>query len=140
MNYSIHDIKTTKECDTLLKTAEDKKTDIEIRSYKKRKIYNSKLKKILSIGARKMEVMEEINSFEAAVAHLPQGALKDDLQHRLVKLNHKKYMLERAEKSHTWPAIVRHQYSINTLLRLNQAVEDLITAVSLRRAVLSEKY
>ena len=136
MNYSIHDIKTIEECDTLLKRAGDRKTDIEIRSYKKGKSYKSKLMKVLSTEERIKEVMEEISSFEIAVSRLPEGQLKEDIQHRLVRLNHKKYMLGHAKKKNTWPGIIRHEYQINALKGMETAVDDLIEGVKFRKSLI----
>lgn len=138
MNNSIQKIKTTEECNILLKRANARKTDLEIKSYKKRRRYDSILKKRISIEDRTREVDEEISALQVTVQHLPEGQLKEDLKHRIVRLNHKKYMLGHAAKKNNWPGIITYQYRINSLEREVEVCDDLINQVTFQKQIISE--
>ncbi len=138
MNNSIQKIKTTEECNILLKKANDRKTDLEIKSYRKRRRYNTILKKRLSIEDRTREVDEEISALQVTVQNLPEGQLKEDLKHRIVRLNHKKYMLAHAAKKNNWPGIITYQYRINSLEREVEVCDDLISQVTIQKQVITE--
>jgi len=136
MNFSVMKLSTAAECDQATSTANERLAELLFDQTLNQRALSGQGKITDSTNASLLSTTAEITGTEAAIAAMPEGKGKTDLQNKLRRLNDKKEnLLERMQKSGA--AALLDTELEGALLEAQIAQVNLfITAVAERKAAL----
>lgn len=137
MSYNLTALATTADCDALLDIANLEQDDLNFKKTGQQRQYRLATTGSTGIDAGLAGVNSQIAGLETAVATVPEGPAKQDLEDQLVDLRHKKYLLEKRRRSYGTLALVQKEHAIAAIdMQITESV-SYIDAVTQRKAELA---
>ena len=137
MAYTITALATVADCNALLDIANLDQEDLDFKKTQQERQYRLVTSGSTGIETELAGVISQITGLEAAVANLPEGPAKQDLDDKLVDLQHKKYLLEKRRRRYGTLALLQKEYAIAGIDKLIAENVSYIDAVTQRKAQLS---
>jgi hypothetical protein len=136
MDFSVSKLSTVAECDQASSMATERKAALQFELTVNQRALNGQGKITDSINASMLSTVAEITGTEAAIAAIPDGQSKTDLQNKLRRLNDRKDNLtERLQK--TGAAALLDTELENALLQAQiDQIELFVAAIAARKAAL----
>ena len=132
--YSLNMVTTIADCDALLDSANIERDELTYRKLQQERQYKSVTAGTTWVEAEISAVSSEIAGLEAVVTNLPAGPIKDQFESRLVKLRHKKFLLEERRERYGIIALLQKEYAISCIEKELVETDAYIDAVNARKA------
>lgn len=133
MTYSLNQISTAADCDALIDAANMERDDLGFRKLQQERQYKSVTTGSSGIDAALISVVSEITGLESVVNNLPAGPTKDQFESKLVKLRHKKFLLDERRDKYGALALVQKEYAIACIEKELAETDSYIVAVKQRK-------
>lgn len=136
MSYSTAKLKTAAECDQAIALANARKQDLLFEQTIQGKEFTDQQKTTAQNNANLISVKAQITGTEAAIAELPEGDDKKEMQSKLRRLNDRKdNLIERIEKGGN-PALLDTELDAALLAKQIAEIDVYIAEVTAHKATL----
>jgi hypothetical protein len=115
MVYSLTQITTVADCNSLIESAEMERDEIAFRKQQQERQYNNISNGTVGVDVELAAVSAEIASVEPIISGLPEGPIKKEYQARLTKLYYKKFTLEQRKDQYGIFALLEKEFQINCI-------------------------
>lgn len=133
MNYSVINLSTVADCDALLNRANTEKADIQHARYSDLRLTVKYAQTSIALDTELQSVIVEIATYESIFPNLPEGPVKDDIEIKLEKAKHKKFLLEHRRESYGVIALLERERDVAYADRQLLEVDAFIEAIMERR-------
>ena len=123
MAYNVSRLTTASECDQLLASVNDAKSDLQFSQTNLARQNNDRLRSAANLTATLATVSAQITAFTAARDAMPEGPDKDNLTNRLRRLNDRKENLEERQNRSGAVALLDNELELS-LIAAQMAVFD----------------
>lgn len=136
MMYSLSTIKTIADCDILLNIAKREKSDLEYRKITLDRRQTDSSENSVDLESEFQLTTAEITALKLIIPNLPEGATKKYNASKLVKLEHKLFLLTERKGTQGALAVVDAQFDIARIEGELAATEDYLQVLEARKAEL----
>lgn len=137
MNYSLTQLQTVNECDSLLSVAQKEKDNLLFRQTSLlRQIDSYKTRALVTVGELQV-VNAELAVLEGLVASLPEGPTKDDNIAKLKKLEYRQFLLTSRSADYGSVALLDKEFDLARTSKEIEEADNFILSVETHRATLS---
>ena len=136
MSYSINELTTVADCDALLQIAAMDRKDLDYKRIQQERQYETVTTGTAGIEAELAGVDAEIHGTENALTDMPEGPIKKTYQSKLVKLNHKKFLLNERRERYGTLALLQKEFALATIDKQLVEITDYVDAITTRKGEL----
>jgi hypothetical protein len=133
MPYNVEQLSTVAECDQLISTANDTKSDFQFAQTNLTKRNNDRLRSSAKLTATLATVSAQITAFTAARDAMPDGPDKDTMNSRLRRLNDRMENLEESRNKAGAVALLDNEMERSMIDAQIIVIDDFLVAVTTRK-------
>ncbi len=133
MAYNVEQLTTAAECDQLISTANDTKSDFQFAQTNLTKRNNDRLRSSAKLTATLATVSAQITAFTAARDAMPDGPDKDAMNSRLRRLNDRMENLEESRNKAGAVALLDNEMERSMIDAQIIVIDDFLVAVTTRK-------
>lgn len=133
MPYNVEQLTTAAECDQLISTANDTKSDFQFAQTNLTKRNNDRLRSSAKLTATLATVSAQITAFTAARDAMPDGPDKDAMNSRLRRLNDRMENLEESRNKAGAVALLDNEMERSMIDAQIIVIDDFLVAVTTRK-------
>lgn len=137
MNYSLHNLTQTVDCDVLLSRAQKRKADLNHKRYSEEGLTTRYGETSLEVEASLRVILAEIAAEETIIVTLPDGPLKEAHIYKKKQLEYKQLVLEHRKESYGAVALLEQEMDLGILDQEIEEVNTFINAVTVRKQELA---
>jgi hypothetical protein len=138
MAYNLNLLTTEAECDQLISTANDTKSDFQFAQTNLTKRNNDRLRSSAKLTATLATVSAQITAFTAARNAMPDGPDKDAMNSRLRRLNDRMENLEESRNKAGAVSLLDNELERNMIDAQITEIDDFLVAVTARKEAIIE--
>lgn len=127
MAYSLEKIDKLTELESLITMIQKEQDDLDFKKTSLIRRKTSYEEKFTQLGADLSSVNGELTGIDAALASLPDGEVKEDMEARKKKLEYKKFLLEERSEDYGALALIEKEMEIALV---DKQLEELVTLLS----------
>jgi hypothetical protein len=136
MNYSLNKITSLADCNTLIDLANTENSELEFKKLQQERAYENVSTGSEGIDAEIAAVNSEITGVEMVLATMSDGPVKKEFESRLVKLNHKRFLLRERRERFGVIALLEKEYVLGNINQQLVESATYIAALNSRKAEL----
>jgi hypothetical protein len=134
MNYSLNKITSLADCNTLIDLANTENSELEFKKLQQERAYENVSTGSEGIDAEIAAVNSEITGVEMVLATMSDGPVKKEFESRLVKLNHKRFLLGERRERFGVIALLEKEYVLGNINQQLVESATYIAALNSRKA------